>query len=819
MALTPRTPPVSFMERMNSDPALQDMETDIQIEMPGTLVSSSQPYADGIEVEEMEDGGVTVDFDPTARDGEDTGDFFENLAEVLDDGDLGSISNDLMSQFDSAKGSREDWEQEYSKGLELLGFKYEERTQPFRGATGVTHPLLAEAAIQFQAQAFNELLPAGGPVRTQVLGEASAEKVAQGNRVKDFMNYYTMNVMQEYTPEFDQLLFNLPLAGSAFKKTYFDVGLDRIVSKFVPAENLIVPYDASDIETAPFVAQVIRMPWNEVRKLQVSGFYRDDVKVHVSQAMDDDPTKIRDIIDGQQASSIDYDVTLLEFHIDLDLPGFEDIGEDGEETGIRVPYIVTIAEDSGAILSIRRNFAEEDDKRRKIQYFVHYKFLPGFGFYGLGLIHTIGGLSRTATAALRQLIDAGTLSNLPAGFKTRGFRIRDDSEPLQPGEFRDVDSPGGAIRDGLMPLPFKGPDQTLFQLMGFVVEAGQRFATITDLKVGEGNENAAVGTTVALLEQGTRVMSAIHKRLHYAMRQEFKIMARLMSETLPQEYPYSVQGGDQTIMATDFDDRVDIIPVSNPNIFSQSQRIALAQTQLQLAAQAPELHDQYEAYRRMYEALGVRDIDKILKPQNVEEPAPKDPAQENIDALDTVKLEAFDGQNHDAHIMAHMIFGSSPIVANMPLVAMAMQKHVFQHCKIKAQERAMADSQSVMQGQDPNEEMQIQIEGLIAEYIAEEIQKLKEISAQINGEGTGADPLIALKEKELQIKETQVQANIQQDQSELELDKQKAQTRSEEFQQRMQQSQSLALEKLRQSAEREKMRANMQLQLASRRQQ
>ena len=393
-----------------------------------------------------------------------------------------------------------------------------------------------------------------------------------------------------------------------------------------------------------------------------------------------------DRIDGVSPSQIDYDCTLLECHVDLDLEGYEDTDEDGEPTGIKVPYVVTISQDNGQILSIRRNYREDDENKKKIQYFVHYKFLPGFGFYGLGLIHTIGGLSRTATAALRQLIDAGTLSNLPAGFKARGLRIRDDDDPLQPGEFRDVDAPGGAIRDSLMPLPFKGPDQTLFNLLGFVVDAGRRFATITDMKVGDGNQQAAVGTTIALIEQGSRVMSAVHKRLHYAMRLEFKILSRVMAESLPPEYPYAVEGAESAVKQTDFDDRVDVLPVSDPNVFSQAQRIALAQTKLQLAGAAPEMHNMHEVYRDMYDALGVKDVDRIMRRIPDEEPMPKDPAQENIDVMDMIPLKAFEGQEHQAHIMAHMVFGSTPMVAGMPAMAMALQKHIMEHVKIAAQE-------------------------------------------------------------------------------------------------------------------------------------
>lgn len=819
MARAPMTPSASFVERENDSPELAQAAIDLDIETLGRSVDGRRPFVEGIDIEEEDDGSVVVDFDPDGGFGEDDGAFDRNLAEEMDDRDLGSVSNDLLAQYESAKESRGDWEQEYSKGLELLGFKYEERTMPFRGATGVTHPLLAEAATQFQAQAFNELLPPEGPVRTHVMGELTKDKEAQSKRVKDFMNYYLTTVAEEYTPEFDQMLFYLPLAGSTFKKVYYDENLERVVSKFVPAENLIVPYDAADLETAPFVAQVLRMPANDVRKLQVSGFYRD-VDLHPGQEKQNNVTQVTDRIEGTSPSMIDYDVTLLEFHVDLDLTGYEDRDADGDETGIMLPYVVTICEETGSILSIRRNYRESDQKRRKIQYFVHYKFLPGFGFYGLGLIHTIGGLSRTATAALRQLIDAGTLSNLPAGFKARGMRIRDNDEPLQPGEFRDVDSPGGAIRDSLMPLPFKGPDATLFNLLGFVVEAGQRFATITDLKVGDGNQQAAVGTTVAMLEQGARVMSAVHKRLHYAMRQEFKLLARVMAESLPPEYPYTVAGADQSVFAEDFDDRVDVIPVSNPNIFSQSQRIMLAQTQMQLALQAPEMHDVYEAYRRMYEALGVRDIDKILKPKEEVEAQPKDPATENIDALNQLELKAFEGQNHDAHIMSHLIFGASGLVAQMPMIAMALQKHLMDHVRIKATETVMAQVAEMGPIEQMPQEMIVQLEAAVANQIAQDLQALRELNDQITGEGQqGPDPLVALKEQELQLRAQKDQAQIAQDQAELELDRQKAAERAREFEARLQQNRQLTMTKLQAAAEREQARIAAQLAMSRQRRQ
>ena len=766
----------------------EDLAAEVELEIPGSMdnVVSFEGMAEGmdIEISPEEDGGVTVDFEPADQRGEND-DFYANLAEEMPERELGRIAGELLGEFEANKAGRQDWEDAYANGLELLGFNYEERTQPFRGASGVTHPLLAEAATQFQAQAFNELLPASGPVRTAIMGSETREKQAQAQRVRHFMNYYITNVMEDYTPDMDQMLFYLPLAGSTFKKVYYDETLGRAVSKFIPAENLIVPYETADLDTCPNITQVVRMSLNDLRKKQVAGFYLD-VPVIPAQAEMDSVGDELDRIDGVSPTQIDYDCTILECHVDLDLEGYEDLDDDGEPTGIKVPYVVTISQDNGQVLAIRRNYREDDELKRKIQYFVHYKFLPGFGFYGLGLIHTIGGLSRTATAALRQLIDAGTLSNLPAGFKARGLRIRDDDDPLQPGEFRDVDAPGGAIRDSLMPLPFKGPDQTLFNLLGFVVQAGQRFATITDMKVGDGNQQAAVGTTIAMLEQGSRVMSAVHKRLHNAMRIEFRILARVMSESLPQEYPYSVEGADATVMKTDFDDRVDIIPVSDPNVFSQAQRIALAQTKLQLAGAAPEMHNMYEVYRDMYDALGVRDVDRIMRRIPDDEPTPKDPAQENIDAMDMIPLKAFEGQEHQAHIMAHMVFGSTPMVGGMPAIAMALQKHIMEHVKIAAREKAAVQfiqSRQAAGGEAATEEEMLQIEGLTAQFVAEGMQMVKEMSAQVSGQGP--DPLVQLKEQELQIKAQAEQADAQNDAAKLQLDAQNQQMRADQFQQRL----------------------------------
>lgn len=767
----------------------EDLAAEVELELPDSqnrvMAMLDAENVGEIGITPTEDGGVEIDFEPQDQRGE-SDEFDANLAEEMPERELQRIASDLLAEYEANKASRQDWEDAYTNGLELLGFTYEERTQPFRGASGVTHPLLAEAATQFQAQAFNELLPPAGPVKTIVMGKESREKIAQAQRVKSFMNYYITNVMEEYTPDMDQMLFYLPLAGSTFKKTYYDETLGRAVSRFVPAENLVVPYETADLETCPNITQVVRMSLNDLRKRQYAGLYLDVEVIPAQREITGVDGEI-DKIEGIEPSQIDYDCTLLECHVDLDLEGYEDLDEDGEPTGIRVPYVVTLSLDNGQVLSIRRNYREDDDLKRKIAYFTHFKFLPGFGFYGLGLIHAIGGLSRTATAALRQLIDAGTLSNLPAGFKARGLRIRDDSDPLQPGEFRDVDAPGGAIRDSLMPLPFKGPDPTLFNLLGFVVQAGQRFATITDLKVGDGNQQAAVGTTIAMMEQGTRVMSAVHKRLHYAMKQEFKILARVMSESLPQEYPYTVAGDDQTIMAKDFDDRVDVIPVSNPNVFSQAQRIMLAQTKMQIAAQAPEIHNMHEVFRDMYEALGVTDVDRLMKSIPAEIPEPLDPAQENINALDMLPLKAFEGQNHQAHIQAHLVFGSSGMVAGMPPVAIALQKHVMEHVQIAAREQAAVQYlQQVQQqgGQPADDEQMLQIEQLTAQFIAEGMQQVKQLSGELSGAGQ-PDPLVQLKEQELQIKAQSDQADNQIDQAKVQLEQQGMQMRASQFNQRL----------------------------------
>ena len=639
------------------DKALPNTDLRKEFEIPGEeelkeqaqeQVDIEQAEGEPVDITENEDGSVDIDLEPGAASPEGGDEHYSNLAEFLPDDVLATIASDLNGKYMDYSSSRKDWEKAYITGLDLLGFKYDNRTEPFQGASGATHPVLAEAVTQFQSLAYKELLPSGGPVRTQIVGMPTPDKEAQSMRVKEFMNYQIMGEMREYESEFDQMLFYLPLTGSTFKKVYYDEIMQRTVSKFVPADDLVVPYTATSLDDAETIIHVVKMSENELRKQQVGGFYRDIELTPGTENETPSQKKEREL-EGLSKGRDQRMFTLLECHATLDIEGFEDAGQDGEPTGIKLPYIVTVEEGSREILSIRRNYEVGDPMKKKIEYFVHFKFLPGLGFYGFGLIHMIGGLSRSATAALRSLLDAGTLSNLPAGFKMRGIKMRDEAQPIQPGEFRDVDAPGGNLRDAFMPLPFKEPSATLLQLMSVVVGAGQRFASIADMQVGEGNQNAAVGTTVALLERGSRTMSAIHKRLYASMKREFSLMARVFKLYLPPVYPYDVVGGQKQIKQTDFDDRIDIMPVADPNIFSQTQRISLAQTEMQLAASNPAIHNQYEVYRNMYEALGVKDIDLILK--KPEQPMPKDPALEHIDALGGKPFQAFPGQDHQAHIL------------------------------------------------------------------------------------------------------------------------------------------------------------------------
>ena len=682
--------------------------------------------------------------------------FYSNLAEDMDDRVLGRISSELIADYKKDKESRSDWEKSYTSGLDLLGFKYDNESRPFQGASSVTHPLLAESVTQFQAQAYKELLPSDGPVRTQVVGEQTREREEQAQRVKEFMNYMIMEQMEEYTPDFDQLLFYLPLAGSAFKKIYYDEVMQRAIAKFVPAEDLIVPYYATDLKDCERITHVVKMSENDILKKQRTGFYRD-VEILPSRMDDDSVQDKYNSIEGVTPSDDkEYQFNVLEMHVDLDLEEYE---SEGSEKNIKVPYIVTIDEGSQEVLAIYRNYDMNDALMKRKEYFVHYKFLPGLGFYGFGLIHMIGGLSKTATAALRQLLDAGTLSNLPAGFKSRGLRIRDDDQPFQPGEFRDVDAPGGNIKDQFQILPFKEPSSVLFSLLGFVVQAGQRFAAITDNAIGNDAQNRAVGTTIALLERGSRVMSAIHKRCYYAMRQEFRLLASIFGTYLPPIYPYAVYGGNRLIKVADFSPEVDVIPVADPNIFSMAQRVTLAQTQLQIAQSNPQLHNVREAYRRVYEALGTKQIDTILKPERI--PQPLDPSIENAEALRMEIPKAYPEQNHDAHIIAHTAFIKSRMVQINPMVYALLQAHIAEHLSFKARalilQELQAKPETLQLREDNPQAFLVITESLVADKIAQLTSELQLLESSEEKK----DPLVQLKQQEMDLRALDMQRKIQ----------------------------------------------------------
>ena len=755
----------STLDRPAEGPAKPDDNERIDVEEVGTTVdldSSGEPN-----VEIVEDGSAVVgevDETPVVN-------FTSNLAEVLDESYMQSLSNELIEKIEADKSSRDDWEQSYTKGLDLLGFKYEERTRPFRGASSVNHPMLAQAVTQFQAMSYVELLPSDGPVRTQVVGANSTQLQQAAERVKDYMNYEITHNMEEYNPEMDQLLFQLPLSGSAFKKIYFEETLNRATSKFIPAEDVIVPYGASDLESCERITQVIKMSMNDLRKKQVSGFYLDvELQSYESDEYTSGVQEKKDQIDGTKSDYLSDMAELYEIHVDLDIEGFEDINPKTlEPSGIMLPYIVTIDRTSGKVLSIYRNYNQTDPLRKKNEYFVHYKFLPGLGFYGFGLIHMIGGLTRTATSALRQLLDAGTLSNLPAGFKSRGLRVRDDDQPLQPGEFRDVDAPNGIIREALLPLPYKGPDQVLLQLLGVCVDAGKQFAAVADMQLSEiGSSQTPVGTTMALMERGTKVMSAVHKRLHYAQKKEFNLLANIFKLTLPPVYPYNVSGGPREIKVLDFGDAIDILPVSDPNIFSMSQRVTLAQNQLQLAQSNPQIHNLYEAYRRMYLALGVKDVEQILPvPRG---PQPQDPAIEHSVVLKGANLQAFPQQNHELHIKAHRFFMSSVLVKTNPMALLNLTSHIMQHVSLLATQvvdQALVEEAEKLRAQFGDQIPPEQIQALQMQRaikIDEEIAKITEqmvVEEAESMQDQNTDPLVLLKQQELALRQAQIEMDAQ----------------------------------------------------------
>jgi hypothetical protein len=739
----------------------------------GILVIAEEeaPMPD-VEIVLDEEGGALIEIGPAEAQ---EVDFYANLAEVVEPEALSRIALDVSAMYEADKSSRSDWEQMYAKGLDLLGLRMDERTKPFRGASGATHPMLQEAIIQFQAQAFKELLPAGGPVRTQVLGKETVDKFQQASRVQDFMNYQITTVMEEYTPEFDQLLYYTGYGGSTFKKVYYDFQLGRMVSRLCLADDVYIPYNGSSVVSqCSRLTNRIAMDSNEYRKRVLLGEYLDTAAdLEPTPA---DPSQIQSAIDkatGVQPTDQTGEVFLLEMLVDLDLPGFEDVDESGEPTGIKLPYVVTMAEDTLKVIGIRRNWREGDEKKRRRNYFVHYVLVEGPGAYGLGFVHLIGGLSKSATSALRQLIDAGTLANLPAGFKAKGARIADDSDPIQPGEWRDIDAGGAEIQASLLPLPYKEPSQVLFALLGFLVDSGKRLSSTADMQVGDGNQYAQVGTTLALLERGSMVMSAIHKRLYYAQSLEFRLLFEGFGQYLPDEYPYDVPGASRKIKRTDFDDLVSVVPVADPNIFSSSQRIQLAQMQLQLAQSAPQMHNLYEAYYRVYSALNIRDIDGVLLPQNNQ--MPRDPLSENSAVLNGMKLKAFPGQQHDAHIAAHLLMGLSPILQSNPMSAMELQQHILEHTRLKAEEDVEAELFKTY-GTDPDRMVSaLQKEGMVAIKCATYLQETKNMQSQLSGEGGGEDPLVALKKQELDQRAAADQAKMQLDQAKLQLETQKMQ--------------------------------------------
>ena len=777
-----------------------------------------------------EEGLFTEDeMNQEAEESNNADDFYANIAENLDPTDLTRLSSDLIDSIQGDLESRSEWEKTYTDGLKYLGMKFDEtRSQPFQGSSGVVHPILAEAVTQFQAQAYKELLPAKGPVKTQIIGMRSAETESQADRVQEFMNYYIMNVMKEYDPELDQMLFYLPLAGSAFKKIYYDFSLKRAVSKFIPPEDMIVPYEAPDMSTAERITHVISMSRNEIKKQQLSGFYAD---IEIPDDSYEDSDDIQDEIDSIQGVTPSYtedrNRTIYEVHTILDIEGYEDIGEDGEPTGLKLPYIVTLDESANKVLAIRRNYSPEDPDKNKINYFVQYKFLPGLGFYGLGLSHMIGGLSKASTSILRQLIDAGTLSNLPAGFKARGMRIRDEAEPLQPGEFRDIDTTGGSLRENLIPLPIKEPSNVLMQLLGLLIDSGKRFASISDSNIGDGNQNAPVGTTIALLERGTKVMSAIHKRLHYSQRLEFNLVATVFSEFLPRTYDYDTGTAPREIKQTDFDDRIDIVPVSDPNIFSQSQRITLAQELLQMVQSNPDIHGPlgiYEAYKRMYGALGIDNVESLLQPPPDMTPKPVDAGLENSGFLLGQPAQAFPQQNHEAHIQAHASLFQTNVVQENPQIQSLIISHVMQHLQFLSGQIASEQMQPEMQQRIGALQQQMQqVTPEEAQQLQQELQMMMDqMSSPILAEltnnflatiqtGNQTDPLVAIRQQELALKDKEIDIDQEKFAAKQQSNQQETMIDADLARQRLDVSKTIADEKLQLGFDRLKQQADLKL--------
>lgn len=730
-----------------------------------------EDIADSTETE-LENGDIVVDFGSAEEPDEAvTGEHDENLVEYYKDRELQSIASDLIESFEGDRTSRKDWARAYIKGLDLLGMKVEDRTTPWSGASGVYHPMLTEAVVRFQAQAMSELMPATGPVRTKIMGKLTPDRVKQAQRVENELNYLITEIMPDYRDEMEQMLFKLPLAGSAFKKIYYDPLLERPVSLFVPAEELVVSYGASNLRTCPRFTHVMKKSSDEIRALQVSGFYKDEDLPEPVRDISDIEEKYNDMEGTEQVISDDPRHTILEMHVDLDLPEPFDDPE-----GLARPYVITIDKSSSTVLAIRRNWYEDDARKQKRMHFVHYPYLPGMGFYGTGLIHTIGGLTKSATSLLRQLIDAGTLANLPAGFKARGLRITGDTNPIMPGEFRDVDVVGGTIKDSIVPLPYKEPSQTLMALMGNVVEEGRRIGSVGDIQVGDMNAQAPVGTTLALMERSMKVMSGIQARLHAAMKQELRILARIVHDYMSAEYSYEVD--EPADRVTDFDGRVDVIPVSDPNAATMAQRIMQYQAALQLAQQAPQLYDMGKLHSQMLSVLGIQDVGDIIKlPGDIK---PADPVTENMAMLKQEPVKAFAYQDHEAHIQTHMMAMQDPkimqIIGQSPFasaIQAAMMSHITEH--VALQYRVEIQKQLGVELPDPEsplpEDIELQVSRLVAQAAQKLSQKGQEEAAAQKAAAQQADPLTQIQQRELTIKETELKHKMEMDKLRFELDK------------------------------------------------
>ena len=731
---------------------------------------------------ETEDGGMLIDFDP--QEDRPESEFGDNLAEVIDENDLERIGSELIAAFQNDKDSRRDWEETYTKGLDQLGLKIEERTQPWNGACGVFHPMLSEAVIKFQSQAISEIFPASGPVKTKIVGKITEEKAKQAERVQDYMNYLLTHEMSEYRTETEKLLFSLPLAGSAFRKVYYDPNLGRPSGIFVPSEDVVVNYGASDLETCERATHVMRKSFNEIRKMQVNGFYKDIELPDPTNSYSDIQEKYNELTGENVGDRYDQRHTLLEMQVNLDLPGFEDT-VDGENTGIQLPYVVTIDYGSSTILSIRRNFYEDDKQKQRRSHFVHYQYLPGLGFYGFGLVHMIGGLAKSATSLLRQLVDSGTLSNLPGGLKSRGLRIKGDDTPIMPGEFRDVDVPGGAIKDNITFLPYKEPSQTLYSLLNTIVEEGRRFASISDMKVSDMNSQAPVGTTLALLERNMKVMSAVQARLHASMKKEFEILVGIIKDFGNPSYPYDTDE-EEDIKSSDFDRRVDVLPVSDPNASTMAQRIMQYQAAFQLATSAPEMYDLRELHRQMLKVLGIENVDDIIPEEG--DILPVDPVSAVQNLINNKPVKAYEFQDHDAHIQTvaaaqdnpeiQAILGKTP---NAPSILAAASAYVNEHLTMKFRDQVEQEMGIELPplGEPLPADVEKRISELVAEAASRVTQKAMMQAEQQRINEQMQDPLIQAKQAEIAIKEAEVQRKAQADAARLQLAAQKQQDQKE----------------------------------------